>query len=112
MKRQLFLALTTVAVLAVNPGVCGPACGNSITAWGHNGYGQCNVPEGNDFVAVEAGRYHSLALRSDRSLAAWGHNDYGQCDVPEGDDFVAIAAGWYHSLALRSDGSLASNLRR
>ncbi len=80
----------------------------SLAAWGYNGYGQCDVPTGNDFIAVAGGENYGLALRSDGSLAAWGGrgNDYGQCTVPAGNDFVAIAAGYYHGLALRSDGSL------
>jgi hypothetical protein len=74
----------------------------SVVAWGDNSYGQCNVPDGNDFVAVAAGASHSLALKSDGSVVAWGRNDKGQCDVPsgKGNDFVAIAAGSSHSLAL------------
>ncbi|MAE66785.1 MAG: hypothetical protein CMJ18_21155 [Phycisphaeraceae bacterium] len=70
------------------------------------------VPSGNDFKAIAAGGYHSLALRQDGSLFAWGWNDYGQCDVPAGHGFVAIAAGHFHSLALRSDGSIVAWGRR
>ena len=70
------------------------------------------VPSGNDFKAIAAGGYHSLALRQDGSLVAWGWNDYGQCDVPAGNRFVAIAAGHFHSLALRTDGSIVAWGRR
>ena len=38
-------------------------------------------------TAIAAGRYHSLALKSDGSVLAWGcgsGNDYGQCSVPAG----------------------------
>ena len=35
----------------------------SVVAWGQNGYGQTNVPAGNDFVQIAAGNVHSLALR-------------------------------------------------
>ncbi len=80
----------------------------TLTAWGWNGDGQTNVPSGSDFVAVAAGRRHSLAVRSDGTLAAWGDNDYGQTSVPSGSDFAAVSAGYWHSLALRSDGTLAA----
>jgi hypothetical protein len=80
--------------------------GYPIIAWGLNNYGQLNVPEGNDFVDVAAGKYHGLAIRSDGSLAAWGWNAYGQCNVPEGNDFIAIAGGSRHSIALKSDGAI------
>ncbi|XRB17901.1 hypothetical protein RI054_16g77460 [Pseudoscourfieldia marina] len=61
-----------------------------------------------EFVAVAAGGYHSLALRSDGTIACWGHNGDGQAP-PDGvaGDFVAIAAGSTHSLAIRRDGSIA-----
>jgi len=75
-----------------------------IVAWGLNTFGQCDVPEGDDFVAVAAAFAHSLALRSDGSLVMWG---YSESPVPQGKDFVAIAAHGQYSVALRSDGSLA-----
>jgi alpha-tubulin suppressor-like RCC1 family protein len=81
-----------------------------VVAWGYGLYGQCNVPTGNDFVAVAASsEYHSLALRSDGSLVAWGLNDYGQCNVPalpSGLTYVGMSGGSRHSLGLRSDGSI------
>lgn len=82
------------------------ALGGTIVGWGYNVHGQCDVPDGNDFVAVAAGWHHSLALKADGSLVAWGLNDDGQCDVPEGNDFVAIAAGHRYCLALKNDGSI------
>ncbi|MHC4500778.1 MAG: RCC1 domain-containing protein, partial [Planctomycetota bacterium] len=85
----------------------------SIVGWGYNNHGQATPPEGNDFVAIDAGSLHSLALKSDGSIVGWGSNYdvwtdvwYGQATPPEGNDFVAIAARWYHSLALKSDGSI------
>lgn len=81
--------------------------GYPIIAWGYDNHGQVSdIPDGNDFVDVAAGKYHGLAIRSNGSLAAWGYNDYGQCDVPEGNDFIAIAGGSRHSIALKSDGSI------
>ena len=85
--------------------------GYEIIAWGDpdigDKYGQIsNVPKGNDFIDVAAGKRHGLALRSGGSLVAWGYNTHGECNVPDGTDFTAIAAGNYHSIALRSDGSI------
>jgi alpha-tubulin suppressor-like RCC1 family protein len=71
----------------------------SLAAWGHNGFGQCNVPAGSDYIDIAGGGWHNLVLKADGSLAAWGLNNFGQCDVPAGD-FIAIAAGGWHSLAL------------
>ena len=84
--------------------------GGSIVAWGHNGYGQCDVPAPNtDFVAVAGGAYHSLGLKSDGSIVAWGYDYHGQCNVPAPNtDFVAVAGGGEHSLGLRADGSIVA----
>jgi alpha-tubulin suppressor-like RCC1 family protein/uncharacterized protein YkwD/plastocyanin/thiol-disulfide isomerase/thioredoxin/uncharacterized membrane protein YphA (DoxX/SURF4 family) len=114
----------------------------SVWAWGQNGNGQLgdgttnyrltpvqvSGPGGigalDDVVAIDAGSYYSLALRSDGSVWAWGYNYGGQLgdgttttrltpvqvSGPMGTGtlggVVAIAAGYYHSLALRSDGSV------
>ena len=78
-----------------------------LVAWGNNQYGQTNVPAGNDFKAIAAGAFHSLALKTDGSLVAWGENNVGQVsNVPSGNGFVAIAGGWGQSLVLKTDGSL------
>src|SRR4030042_1466732 len=80
-------------------------CG-SIIAWGWNYYGQCDVPWPNSgFVAIAAGWYHCLGLKSDGSIVAWGRNNDGQCDVPSPNSgFVAIGGGASFSLGLQSAG--------
>jgi len=88
--------------------VCESVFAGEIVAWGDNIIGQCDVPDGDDFIAIAGGGYHNLALKSDGSLVAWGFNGFGQCEAPVGNDFVAVATGFYHSLALRSDGSLVA----
>jgi alpha-tubulin suppressor-like RCC1 family protein len=72
-------------------------------------------------VAISAGGFHSLALKSNGTLLSWGNDSNGQL----GDDdsltsksipvivsgatgIVAIAAGGNFSLALKSDGTLLS----
>jgi alpha-tubulin suppressor-like RCC1 family protein len=88
---------------------CDSAFAEYLEVWGRNNYGQRNVPDSNDFVAVAAGANHNLALRSDGSIIAWHYNDYSLCNnVPAGNGFIAIASGNLHSLALKSDGSLVA----
>jgi sugar lactone lactonase YvrE len=79
-------------------------------ACGDNSFGEISMPFGlTNLIALAAGGWHSLALRSDGSLAAWGDNGNGQCNVPLGlSDAIAIAGGGYHSLAIRSSGSVAA----
>src|SRR5262249_11378416 len=73
-------------------------------------------------VAIAAGNFHSLALKSDSTVWAWGWNGQGQlgngtfttarpwgiatpAQVPGLTGVVAIAAGG-HSLALKPDGAV------
>jgi len=82
----------------------------SVVAWGHNLWGQCNVPAlpvGLTYVEVAAGSSYTVARRSDGSFVAWGDNVVGQCNVPvlsSGPTYVEIAAGGAHTVARRSDG--------
>jgi alpha-tubulin suppressor-like RCC1 family protein len=76
------------------------------------------LPAGVKAVAVEAGRYYSLALTSEGTVYAWGRNDVGQLglgttaqqDEPAlisgFSDVIALAAGDDHTLALKADGSI------
>ncbi len=114
----------------------------TVAAWGLNSSGQL----GNDLtgptgtpvatsnfgalagqraVAIAAGQFHSMALRSDGTVVAWGDNGKGQlgigsntnslvaatvstAGVLSGKSVAAIAAGQGHSMALCSDGTLAT----
>lgn len=70
-------------------------------------------------IAIEAGDYHALALKSDGTVWSWGDNSYGQLGggtdsssnptpnmVPGISNIVSIAAGGYHNLAVQSDGTV------
>ena len=99
-----------LAILVVALGLI--SCGGQVTfagtiiGWGLDNNGQATPPNGDDFVAIAAGMYHNVALRSDGSLVGWGRNIAGEADPPPGNDFVAVAAGYYFGLALKSDGSI------
>ncbi len=69
-----------------------------------------------DVVAIAAGEFHSLALKTDGTLWAWGLNDNGQLGdktttmhltpVQVLTGVAAIAAGERHSLAIKTAGGL------
>jgi len=83
----------------------------TVTAWGSNSFGQCNVPTNLvDVVAIAAGGRHSMALRQDGTVVIWGDTSLGQItNAPASlTNVVAIAAGIWHSMALRADGAVAA----
>ena len=60
----LIIALSALLLLAF-PSVSFAETSGTVSAWGWNAYGQCNVPAPNsDFVAVAAGYMYSLGIHS------------------------------------------------
>jgi hypothetical protein len=88
-----------------------------VVGWGYGAIGQTTFPLTlTNAVAIAAGYYHSLVLRSNGTVLAFGAGtantgsfpNYGQSQVPANlSNVVAIAAGLYHSLALKADGTIA-----
>jgi hypothetical protein len=99
-KKNLLLVVVTATIFSFCIGQSAFADG-SLVGWGRDDNGQATPPAGN-YVAISAGLYYSLALKSDGTIVGWGQL---QATPPAGN-YVAISAGYYHSLALKSDGSI------
>lgn len=84
--------------------------GQKVSAWGASTYGLNTVPSGlSNVVAVAAGIYHHMALKTDGRVVAWGQNFNGQTNTPADlTNVVAIGAGMGHSIALKTDGTLSA----
>ena len=74
---------------------------------GEEGEPPAGVIEG-DFVAVSAGVYHALALRSDGRAVAFGSYDVNGDEPAEGraGPFRQVCAGWKHDVGLRLDNTV------
>ncbi len=69
--------------------------------------GQCDVNFWADVVAIAAGYYHTLGLRSDGSVFAAGYMDEPECKVGAWRDIVIISAD-SHSVGLKKDGTVVA----
>ena len=78
----------------------------TVVATCDNEFGQCNVQDWTDIVAVAAGQRFTIGLRADGTVLGTGRNEYGQCNVSEWTDVKQIACGATYTLALKNDGTL------
>ena len=75
---------------------------------GQDYYGQCDVSDWTDIVAIAAGVQHTVGLRSDGTVVAVGDNSNGQCNISDWTNIVAIAGGGHYTVGLRSDGTVVA----
>ncbi len=82
----------------------------SVACWGGNGFGQLETPPGvGPVIDLDAGMYHTVALKADRTVVCWGSNLDGQCDVPLSmNPVIEVAAGANHTVALLQYGAVVA----
>ncbi|TWD75226.1 alpha-tubulin suppressor-like RCC1 family protein [Kribbella amoyensis] len=130
MMRWGLVAVGCLIAAGLHPAEASAVEPGAAWTWGGNGTGQlgngtttgrataATVPSLGNVVKVEAGREHSIALRSDGTVWTWGFNEMGQLgdgtttnrlspvQVGGLSGVVDIAGGHYHSLALLADGTV------
>ena len=80
----------------------------TVAAVGSNNFGQCNVFDWVDIVAISAGSRHTVGLKADGTVVAVGYNEYRQCDISGWTDIVAISAGYDYTVGLKMDGTVVA----
>jgi alpha-tubulin suppressor-like RCC1 family protein len=107
-RRILFAGLALATLLALKLSSVQAAV---IVGWGYNVYGDATGPTNlTNAVVVDAGYYHSLALKPDGTAQLWGTSALGgpPLQVPKDlTNALAIAAGCDHDIALRADGTVS-----
>lgn len=86
-----------------------------VVAVGDNEYGQCNVEDWEDIIAIAAGDWHTVGLRNDGTVVSTKPDPdkhpelyLGACNV-EGEDWtnvIEISAGCGITVGLKEDGSV------
>lgn len=80
----------------------------TVVAVGDNEYGQCDIEEWEDIVAISAGYEHTVGLKKDGTVVAAGYSEDGQCDVGNWENIVAISAGYGYTVGLKKDGTMVA----
>lgn len=80
----------------------------TVKATGPNADGQCHTTtyDWRDIIAVSAGAYYTVGLKSNGTAVSIGRNDFRQRDVKHWTNLHSISAGARHTIGLRNDGSL------
>ena len=77
-------------------------------AIGNNEYGQCDVADWTNLVAIDAGFLYTVGLKADGTVLAAGYNDDGRCNVSDWTGITAIRAGRYHTVGLKTNGTVVA----
>jgi len=78
----------------------------TVVATGRNNYGQLDVCDWYDIVAVSAGGNHTVGLRSDGRVVSAGSNYAGQRDLSRWRNIVAVYTSSSSTIGLRPDGTV------
>jgi alpha-tubulin suppressor-like RCC1 family protein len=78
-----------------------------VVACGSNSYGECNVSNWEDIVAIYAGTQFSAGLKTDGTVVVTGQGTTNW-DLSDWTDIVNLAAGDYYLIGLKEDGTVVS----
>jgi alpha-tubulin suppressor-like RCC1 family protein len=102
-SRQIFNLLQGILACGNNHTV-GVKEDGKVVAVGSNEYGQIDVNNWTDIVAVAAAGSHTIGLKRDGTVVATGDNSNGVKNVLGWKNVIAIATSTNHTAGLREDG--------
>ena len=82
-----------------------------VVAVGDNSYGQCNVTDWHDIIAISAGDYHTIGLTSDGHVLTTQTKEDAPdsyAEISSWENIVAISAGYGFTLGLKDDGTVVA----
>ena len=83
----------------------------TVVAVGDNEYGQCDVSEWTDIVAISGTDTNTVGLKADGTVVVAGDNEDGQCNVSDWTDIMAICSG-IPTVGLKTDGTVITTRDR
>ena len=83
----------------------------TVVAVGDNEYGQCDVSEWTDIVAISGTDTNTVGLKADGTVVIAGDNEDGQCNVSDWTDIMAICSG-IPTVGLKTDGTVITTRDR
>ncbi len=78
----------------------------TVSAYGDNSRGQCEVAAWRDIQKIAAGDFHTVGLKKDGTVLAAGDNTYGQCNVGEWSGVAELFAERDLTTAFTQDGGM------
>lgn len=100
------LGITNLISISAGRENLGLQVNGKVLSWSSYGVLNTNVPVNlSNVIAISAGYWQNLALKSDGTVVAWGATNTVATGLT---NIIAIAAGNNHSLALRSNGRIIS----
>lgn len=78
----------------------------TVSAYGDNSRGQCEVAAWCDIQKIAAGDFHTVGLKKDGTVLAAGDNTYGQCNVGEWSGVAGLFAERNLTTAFTQDGAM------
>ena len=103
---ERIVARETIAVGGAH--TVGLKADGTVVATGNNEYGQCNVSDWTDIVAISVGSRHTVGLKANGTVVAVGQNKYGQLNIWGWTDIVALDTNDDCTVGLRADGTVVA----